>query len=595
MSAEMVDAAIAYAEGGLPVFPVYEPTQDGRCSCGDPQCGSPGKHPRTAHGVKDATLEKPKIREMWQRWPTANIGLSTEHHIGLDIDPRHGGDASLVKMEKEYEPLPETVTSLTGGGGEQRFFLQGRKLVGNAVNIGGYSGVDLRGLGGYVVAPPSLHVSGRRYTWKRGPERYEFADTPRWLLELITRRSPGGNGASFPHDALQGVAEGQRNETAAKLTGYWLRVTNSNMEATRRAMHLWNRLNTPPMDARELDQVIDSIARRELLSTAETPSLDAAIPLHDLSVAVEAFLGPPPQLEWDIEGLRVRGDHGWTGGAPKAMKGLFSLEEARAVSTGTLFLGRFTTRKARALYISEEDRVERLHRRVNTFLAGRPPQEIPGPEDLRFLIKTGVRLDTQEGLRLLRYHVERWRPEIIFMEHFDKLHAKDANKAVDVKPLLETLDRFHEEFGCVFRLQKHNRKESVGQGTRTGEMLAGSQAIFGWGESSVYLKKLRRGMAQVECEGKDGAVADRFLIEYRDGRLEYAGEVRGDRQEQQKERVIEFLTEHPDSTTAQVAEALKRTERTARKLLGAMESDGLVGGNQETSGHAKRWRYKLVE
>ena len=274
------------------------------------------------------------------------------------------------------------------------------------------------------------------------------------------------------------------------------------------------------------------------------------------------------------------------------MKGLLSLEEARAQSTGTAFLGHFAARKARVLYISEEDRVERLHRRVNAMLAGRPLPEIPGPEDLRFLIKAGVRLDTPEGVRILTYHLERWRPEVVFLEHFDKLHSKNPNAPEDMKPILDSLDRTHQEFGCVFRVQKHHRKESMGQSKRKGEMLSGTQALFGWGESSVSLTLLRRGVAQVDCEAKDGDVANRFLVEYRDGRLEYAGEVRGDRQEQQKELVIQFLTEHPDSTTAHIAGALKRTERTARKLLVTMESDGLVVEKLESSKQPKRWHRK---
>jgi len=603
MMRQMLEAAIAYAEGGWPVFPVFEPLESGGCSCGNPECDSPGKHPRIHGGLTAATLDKAQIREWWQRWETANIGLATAHVLALDVDPRHGGDVSLTTLEHEHGPLPETVTALTGSGGHHYLFQQGRKLVGNAVNLGGYSGLDVRGWGGYVVIPPSQHVSGQRYAWERDPIHHKLAEPPAWFKALLTARRSlpqcsTGNGHSWVQAALQGVPEGQRNETAARLAGYFLHVTHRNMEATRQILHLWAAQCTPPLDERELDRVIESIARRDLLSTAETPGLDAAslaVPLHDLTVAVEAFLGPPPPLEWDIDGIRVRVDHGFTGGAPKTMKGLWSLEEGRAQSTGTPFLGHFSARKARVLYISEEDRVERLHRRVNAMLAGRPLPEIPGPEDLRFLIKAGVRLDTPEGVRILSYHLERWRPEVVFLEHFDKLHSKNPNAPEDMKPILDSLDRMHQEFGCAFRVQKHHRKESMGQSKRKGEMLSGTQALFGWGESSVSLTLLRRGVAQVDCEAKDGDVANRFLIEYRDGRLEYAGEVRGDRQEQKKELVIEFLKEHPNSTTAQVAEVLKRTERTARKLLGTMESDGLVVGKLESSKQPKRWHRKSLE
>lgn len=309
----------------------------------------------------------------------------------------------------------------------------------------------------------------------------------------------------------------------------------------------------------------------------------------DASVGVDGFLAPPPELTWDVEGVRVRGDHGWTGGGPKGMKGLTSLEEARACATGTPFLGRFAARRARTLYVSEEDRPERLHRRVHAMLAGRPPEEIPGPEDLRFLVKAGVRLDTPEGLAVLRWHLERWRPDLVFLEHFDKMHSRDVNKAPEVKPLLEELDKLHASFGCAFRVQKHHRKEVPGQSRRAGEMLAGSVALFGWGESSIYLTLIRKGVAQVEVEAKDGDTAPRFLVEFQGGRVVYGGEVKADRKEQARGRVLEILDQSPGATTEAVAEGLKVTPRTAKSRLHELEKAGLVEGKQEHGKAPKAW------
>ena len=315
----------------------------------------------------------------------------------------------------------------------------------------------------------------------------------------------------------------------------------------------------------------------------------------DQTLGVDAFLAPPPELIWDVEGVRVQGDHGWTGGAPKSMKGFFSLEEARACATGTPFLGQFATRKSRVLYVSEEDRRSRLHRRVHAMLQDRPPAEIPGPNDLRFLVKEGVRLDTPEGVAVLRAHVAHWQPAIVFLEHFDKLHAKDPNKGSDVMPLLAELDRLHQDFGCVFRVQKHHRKEAPGQSRRKGEMLAGSIAQFGWGESSVSLALVRRGVAQVECEAKDGDTAPRFLIAFKDGRLTYAGEVKANRQEEAREAVLEFLEQSPGATREQVAQALKVSDRTAGTYLRGMEKDTLVVGKGDVSKRTKHYWLKGAE
>lgn len=318
---------------------------------------------------------------------------------------------------------------------------------------------------------------------------------------------------------------------------------------------------------------------------------------QDQTGGVDAFLSAPPELVWDVERVRLEGDHGWTGGAPKAMKGLLSLEEARACATGTLFLGHFPARKARVLYVSEEDRTARLHRRVYDMLSGRPPEEIPGPEDLRFLIKAGVRLDTPEGVAILREALERWRPEIVILEHFDKLHSLDSNRAPDAKPLLDELDRLHGSFGCAFRVQKHHRKEAAGQSRRPGEMLAGSIALFGWGESSIFLTLVRKGVAHVEVEAKDGDTAPRFQVEYQAGRIVYAGEVtekgKGTKTAQARERVLEVLDSKPGGATVEeIAEALKVTTRTVKTRLRELGEAGAVVGKDGTFTPAKVWSRK---
>lgn len=96
----MLDAALASAERGVPVFPVWW-TAGGRCACGRADCASPAKHPIGAlvpRGVGDATMDAAIIRSWWSRYPTANIGTPTSWATVLDVDPRHGGDDALSDL-----------------------------------------------------------------------------------------------------------------------------------------------------------------------------------------------------------------------------------------------------------------------------------------------------------------------------------------------------------------------------------------------------------------------------------------------------------------------------------------------------------------
>ena len=96
-------AALDYARRGWPVIPLHTLTADG-CSCRG-ECSSVAKHPRTEHGLKDATTDKETIRRWWQEWPDANVGVVAGAASGLvvlDVDPRHGGDESLRELEEQH-------------------------------------------------------------------------------------------------------------------------------------------------------------------------------------------------------------------------------------------------------------------------------------------------------------------------------------------------------------------------------------------------------------------------------------------------------------------------------------------------------------
>ncbi len=161
------EAALHYARRGWAVFPLYEPAANGLCSCGNPKCPSPGKHPRVKHGVLEATTNEALIQEWWTKWREANIGIPTGKRSGvvvLDVDPRHGGDKSLAELEAMGGAL-KTLECETGGGGRHLYFLAPEERLKN--KVGFMPGLDFRGDNGYVVAPPSTHITGGLYRWKK--------------------------------------------------------------------------------------------------------------------------------------------------------------------------------------------------------------------------------------------------------------------------------------------------------------------------------------------------------------------------------------------------------------------------------------------
>lgn len=180
----MLDHALHLASLGFAIVPLHEafPQADGSvvCSCGRNPCANkPGKHPRTPHGLKDASTASSVIHAWWTQWPTANIAIVTgqasagvvasTHAAGLlslfviDVDGPDG-EASLAALG----PLPATLEATTGKGRHLYFAGPVGAGGGGLKNSQGKLGlhVDTRGENGYVIAPPSLHASGRRYEWR---------------------------------------------------------------------------------------------------------------------------------------------------------------------------------------------------------------------------------------------------------------------------------------------------------------------------------------------------------------------------------------------------------------------------------------------
>ena len=194
----MYDAAIEYAKKGFAVFPLkYR-----------------DKVPLTRNGCKDATTDAAQIKAWWQKYPNANIGLATGavsqnvFVIDLDIDEDRGIDGyhSLEDWQREHGDFPETWTAITGRGGYHLYYRGNGKIKNRAGII---DGVDIRGNGGYVVAPPSIHKNGNRYEWEYSPDEFEIAKADN-NVEYFLNHDDHRQSASFTMPNI--VSAGQRNQ-----------------------------------------------------------------------------------------------------------------------------------------------------------------------------------------------------------------------------------------------------------------------------------------------------------------------------------------------------------------------------------------------
>jgi len=271
------DYAIYYSKLGFSVLPLHSAIKQNEkmvCSCGRFDCPSPAKHPVAAlvpNGLKNASCD-PKVIEGWFKNSSVNLGIVTGKVSGvvaLDIDPRHEGDISLAALERTHGPIANTWRFLTGGQGEHLLFRHPGGVVQNrAQSIG--RGIDVRGDGGYIVAPPSIHITGRRYAISvdHHPDDTPLADVPPWLMDPLPQPREIALGAITARDwrAVTGneIGEGTRNDTITRVAGHLIgkgvdRHLSLELLLSFNATHC-----VPPLAEDEVLGIVISIARREM-------------------------------------------------------------------------------------------------------------------------------------------------------------------------------------------------------------------------------------------------------------------------------------------------------------------------------------------
>lgn len=186
----LLKAALRYARFGWRIFPVWGIGPDGTCQCGDPKCDRQGKHPcghLVPQGYKNATSDLKKVKNWWNSNPEANIGLACAFSgvVALDVDPRSGGNDAWAELCQTHgHDIENTVSNETGGGGRHFLYVVHDSNITKG-KLG--PGVDVK-YRGYIILPPSTHVSGRSYSWATecAPWERAIASLPVSLANILT-------------------------------------------------------------------------------------------------------------------------------------------------------------------------------------------------------------------------------------------------------------------------------------------------------------------------------------------------------------------------------------------------------------------------
>jgi len=227
-----------------------------------------GKEPITAHGCKDATTDERRIRQWWTKNPDANIGVATGLGlVVLDVDDKPDnavqGSDSLREWEVENGDLAETCRAITGSGGVHYFFDVGDADVPNSASA--ELAIDVRGDGGYVVVPPSVHPNGNEYVWDISPEDTlpaKVGDVEKACIQWAHDHGNGSRRTGSVQIPDRMIHEGEGRNTFLYEQGCSIRGKGADDELVASWLETMNaRKCVPPVDDGELSTIIVQVCK----------------------------------------------------------------------------------------------------------------------------------------------------------------------------------------------------------------------------------------------------------------------------------------------------------------------------------------------
>jgi len=456
MTKNNLEAALEYLEHGWSVIPV----------------GQDKKPKMKVKEFQKRRANELEVRKWFTQWPDANVGIITGAISGIVVvDIEAGGPTN---------DLPPTVMCSTGGGGWHFYYKYPDNYVKNGVRVKELT--DIRGDGGYVVAPPSLHKSGKNYEWFVAPGDADFADLPDWVLERSATIKPKIN---LEEKLKEKVPDGERHNAAAQLAGKYLRELPFQMWKTAGwpALQKWNDDNClPPLEQADLRAVWESIQnkeqqRRDLTSeNMNVAKSDSEWHLWTIDEILNHDFGKD---EWLIESLLLKPGLMALSGNPGDYKTALALYFALSVARGTPVFGKFPATAGRVLMIDEENHLRNIKKRFEA-LGG-----VAG-EAVLYLSQNEIKVDSGSAVARVLKLIEQHKIALVTLDSFVDIHRQEENDSGGMQLVLSAMRQFVKAGASVIFLH-HPTKGGFGG----GQNLRGSSNILAQVDVHLHVEKKR--------------------------------------------------------------------------------------------------------
>ncbi len=425
-----------------------------------------------------------EIEQWWRDMPKAGVGIVTgkvSNLIVLDVDPSHGADPNHI-----LKTYPTPIVALTGRGGGHFYYdyPATEEYVPNVVGKKDNepTGYDLRADGGYVVAPPSLHPSGRRYEWITNGAKTVAMPSRLWNMVVPSLSAPTngiGNTEPWLADALKGVGEGARDDTCARLAGYYF-SKGMGTDVVLQTLLNWNENNDPPLSDAAIQKTVSSIQRTRARHPAQPAHIRAAdlsdspqdllrlVSMHDYMVTYGAI-----DVQWAVEGWLPDDTIAMMVSPPGTYKTWTLIDLAVSIATRTPFLGAaIVHRSGPVLIFQQEDFHGQIAQRIATIVAGRFPigwdgdlskkqfgVTLPPSPPVYLHDNRELRFDDNDVMDVLEARIRELRPVLVIIDPLYTAAPLDEYMAKAV-PYMMRLKRLRDLYHTSFILAHHTGKRS---------------------------------------------------------------------------------------------------------------------------------------
>ena len=480
----MINQVREYVDRGWSVLPIAQGKK------------SPAMQSWTEFTTKAATMEQ--LETWFGALAGAGVGVVTGKVSGIVVVDME--KSCPTSLEDVLSAFPTGLISKTGGGGYHLYYRYpaGVEKVSNRVRI--YEGVDIRGDNGFIVLPPTMHKSGERYKWISTGDIGVF---PTALLDQIHKENKK-QGDMWITNLLDGVGEGERNQSLARLAGYFASKTMP-IDVTKRLLMEWNAKNYPPLGDMEFHRTIESVYRGftgqfELKEEAKESDTGVKNEFDLTSFTSFSQKYGETKDKWLVKNWLVDKSVTFMVSPPESYKTWLLLDLAVSVAMGAPFLGMFeTTRQGSVFVIQQEDAPAALVERIS-LITQKKLGMIPYEEDdmmhaftipdlpIYFHTSRKLKFGDLNILKDIEEHIDAMRPKLILIDPLYSAASGDDTFMANLAGQMMILKDWRDKYGCTFMIAHHSRK-SASASDMHREDAWGSQFINAFLEAGWQIRR----------------------------------------------------------------------------------------------------------